>query len=75
MRLYQITHFHDLLIKASMFSKIEIFKPSTKNSDYSDFYGILVPLNAEISRSGSDISIPINNHLFALGKCFSTIYK
>ena len=61
--------------ETSQFSKIEIFGPPTKKSDFSDFSGIFVLFNTEISRSGTDISIPIINHLLELDKCFPTIYK
>ena len=61
--------------ETSQFSKIEIFGPPTKKSDFSDFSGIFVLFNTEISRSGTDISIAIINHLLELGMSFQTIYK
>ena len=62
-------------VEISQFAKIEIFGPPTKNSDFSDFSGILALFSTEISRSGPDISIPIINHLLKVGRCFPTIYK
>ena len=67
--------FMTLIWKISQFLKIEIFGPPTKNSDFSDFLGILLLLSIEIFQSRTDISIPIIIHLSELCKWFPTIYE
>ena len=67
--------FMTLIWKTSQFSKIEIFGSLTKNSDFSDFSGILLLFSTKNSWSGTDIPIPIIINLFGLGKCFTTIYE
>ena len=54
------------------FSKIEIFGPPTKNTDFYDDLRILVLFSTAILRSGTD---PIINHLLELANCFPTIYE
>ena len=72
-KLYQIAHFHDPYMKNKSILNIEIFGPPTKNSDFSDFSGILVLFSTEISKSGTYMSSLNVNYLLELGKCFPTI--
>ena len=76
MKLYQIAHFYALDVYIASFVKnLNFWTPHTKNSDFSDFSGILVLFSTEISRSGTNIPSLNINHLLERDKCFLTIYK
>ena len=60
------------LVKSKLFSKMQIFVPSTTNPY---FQGIIVTFNIEISKLKSDISTPSINHSLDFSISFPTMLE